>query len=272
MILSPFFIKSSEEKIQILNYFTASLSGGTDGYYYYNLILRMIIASISFSYAYESIKIVKTYSSTLLNEYSNTEKLKLNWLRTLLYSFMILSVIFVLTTIVTFGDRYPQFDYNIYYVFFVFVFIYILSYKTLSQPKIVAFNDLETEKKVTSTKTPPKEVSDLSNEAELIKEFMTTQKPYLNGELTATELAEQLQLSRHRLSLILNEALDQNFYDFINQYRVEEFMNRVNSPENDHLTLLGIAFDAGFNSKTTFNTIFKKATGLTPSQYKKNIQ
>ena len=89
--------------------------------------------------------------------------------------------------------------------------------------------------------------------------------------MTASELAKGLQMSRHQLSQVLNEQLGKNFYDFINEYRVEEFKSRIQLPENNHLTLLGVAFDSGFNSKTTFNTIFKKTTGLTPSDYKKTI-
>ena len=100
-------------------------------------------------------------------------------------------------------------------------------------------------------------------------EYTNHKKPFLNGELTASELADELEMSRHQLSQILNYQLGLNFYDFINEYRVEEFKSRLKLSENNNLTLLGIAYDSGFNSKTTFNTIFKKVTGLTPSQYKK---
>ena len=90
-ILIPFFIKSSEEKIQILDYFTASITSGTDNYFRYNYILQIAIAIISISYTIKSIKVIKAYSNKLLNEYSNIQKIKLDWLRLLLYSFFIIS-------------------------------------------------------------------------------------------------------------------------------------------------------------------------------------
>ena len=262
VILAPFFIKSSEEKIQILNYFTASITSGTDYYFRYNFILQLAIAVVSIFYAIKSIKRLKLYSNKLLNEYSNIQKIKLEWLRLLLYSFFFISIIFIIFSFLTYNDRYPQFDYNAYYFLFIFIFIYLLTYKTLSQPKILGLD------KHNNPKTPIK-ISALSSQANMLKKHMDKEKPFLNGELSASELAYELNMSRHELSQILNEQLGQNFYDFINEYRVEEFKSRLNLSENNNLTLLGIAYDSGFNSKTTFNTIFKKITGLTPSQYKK---
>ncbi len=270
IILFPFFIKSAEEKIQILDYFTASIASGTDTYFYYSFILRLAISIISISYAFSSLKIVRAYSNKLKNEYSNTEALKLDWLRILLNSFMVLSVFFIITSIITFGDRYPQFDYDVFYFLFIFILIYILGYKALSQSKIKTFIDDENSSKdVLKSKVENKE---LTFQAEQLIAYVIQEKPYLNGELKASELAKDINLTRHRLSQILNKALGKNFYDFINEYRAEEFKNRLQSAENDHLTLLGIALDSGFNSKTTFNTIFKKITGLTPSAYKKSIK
>lgn len=265
VILTPFFIKSSEEKIQILNYFTASITSGTDYYFRYNFILQLAIATVSIFYTVKSLRLLKTYSYKLLNEYSNVQKIKLDWLRLLLYSFFIISIIFIIFSILTYYDRYPQFDYNAYYFLFIFILIYLLSYKTFSQPKILS---LDRNKNI-NPKTPIK-IYALSKQANMLKEYMTKEKPFLNGELTASELAYELNMSRHELSQILNKQLGRNFYDYINEHRVEEFKNRLNLSKNNNLTLLGIAYDSGFNSKTTFNTIFKKITGLTPSQYKKN--
>ena len=270
IILVPFFIKSSEEKIQILNYFTASITSGIDKYYYYNFFLRLAISIISLSYAYKSIKVVHDYRRKLLNEYSSTEKMKLDWLRILLYSYVIISFIFILVNAVTFGDRYPHFDYTVYYFLFIFIFIYMLSYKALSQPKIVILTSIDIPQ--SNRKRSLKKEMKPSIEAIQLQEYIQKKKPYLNGELTASELAQELKISRHQLSQILNEELGKSFYDFINEYRSEEFKERIQLPENNHLTLLGIAFDSGFNSKTTFNTIFKKTTGLTPSQYKKTLK
>ena len=271
-ILAPFFIKSSEEKIAILDYFTTSITQGTDLYFFYSFILRLAISVISFLYAFESIKILRSYRSRLLNEYSSTEKIKLEWLRTLLYSFMFVSFVFIVASLITKGDRYPQFDYNIYYFFSIFILIYFMSYKALSQPKLIQLYNFDYEFEVTPKLKIPEKQNDLSDGVKKLKQYMLKEKSFLNGELTASELAKELNISRHQLSRLLNEKLGKNFYDFINEYRVEEFKRRLKLPENDQLTLLGIAFDSGFNSKTTFNTIIKRSTGLTPSQYKKSLK
>jgi AraC-like DNA-binding protein len=95
------------------------------------------------------------------------------------------------------------------------------------------------------------------------------EKPYLDCELTLGRLAETLNVSPHNLSEVINTKLKQNFYDLVNSYRVEEVKRKLQSPEFDMYSILGIAYESGFNSKTSFNTIFKKYVGQTPSAYKK---
>ncbi len=103
-------------------------------------------------------------------------------------------------------------------------------------------------------------------------ECMKSQKPYLNPELTLSQLSEKLKVQPDYLSSVLNSRLGLNFFDFINQYRVEEFKTMVKIPESNRLTLVSLAYDCGFNSKATFNRVFKKHTGLTPSEYHRTSQ
>ena len=100
---------------------------------------------------------------------------------------------------------------------------------------------------------------------------MTDQKPYLDGELTAGALSQALGISINHLSQVLNQEQHQNFFDFINSYRVKEVIEKMKDPGNRHLTLLALALDSGFNSKTSFNTVFKKVTHQTPSQFYKML-
>lgn len=101
--------------------------------------------------------------------------------------------------------------------------------------------------------------------------FMQDEKPYLIPELTIQDLADKINIQKHHLTYIINAGLQKNFFNFVNEYRVEEFKRRVSNPNYDHLTLIAIAFDSGFNSKSSFNNIFKNYTGQTPSEYKKGI-
>jgi YesN/AraC family two-component response regulator len=100
---------------------------------------------------------------------------------------------------------------------------------------------------------------------------MTEKKPYLQEELTLQDLADEISISTHHLSMILNIHLKQNFYNFINSYRVEDVKAKLIQPLYKNQTILSIAYSAGFNSKSTFNTMFKKFTGKTPKEYRSDI-
>lgn len=101
--------------------------------------------------------------------------------------------------------------------------------------------------------------------------IMEAKKPYLEPELSLRTLAEQLDLPPNQLSQLLNEGFDQNFSEFVNAYRLEAFKQKVADPTKQSLTLLALAYESGFNSKTVFNTYFKKTMGQTPNQYRKSM-
>jgi adenylate cyclase len=98
---------------------------------------------------------------------------------------------------------------------------------------------------------------------------LTSKKPYLDPDLSLRTLAEQIDIHPNQLSWLLNESMGKNFNEFVNHYRVEAFKKLSKDPQNAHITLVGLAFESGFNSKTVFNTYFKKETGLTPKQFLK---
>lgn len=103
-----------------------------------------------------------------------------------------------------------------------------------------------------------------------LEEYTQNEKPYLDANLTVDKLANQSRIPRHYLTQIFSEQLNQNFYLYINEYRINRVKQLLNDPVNKDMTLLDIAYESGFNSKSTFNSIFKKITNMTPSQYKKN--
>jgi AraC-like DNA-binding protein len=103
-------------------------------------------------------------------------------------------------------------------------------------------------------------------------DVMESEKPYTDGELTLPRLAARLSVSTHHLSQVINERLNQSFSDFVNSYRVEEAKRRLRDPASGHYSLLAIAEDVGFNSKSSFNTAFKKQTGMTPSEFRQSAE
>jgi len=98
---------------------------------------------------------------------------------------------------------------------------------------------------------------------------MASQKPYLDANLTIEKLSKQIAIPRHYLTQIISEQLNKNFYLFINEYRINTVKHYIDDAENNPLSMLEIAYQSGFNSKSTFNVAFKKLTSMTPSQYKK---
>lgn len=100
--------------------------------------------------------------------------------------------------------------------------------------------------------------------------LMENEKPYLNSKLGLKDLAVKLNLHPNKLSWLLNESFDKNFYNFINEYRIKEFQKKAIDETNKHLSILGLAYDSGFNSKSVFNDYFKKAVGQTPKGWLKN--
>ena len=97
---------------------------------------------------------------------------------------------------------------------------------------------------------------------------MEQDKLYQEPQLTLQNLADRIALPSYQVSQIINDQLGKNFYELVNGYRVEEAKRLLSDPKSKNYTILSVGFEAGFNSKTTFNTVFKKFTGLTPTDYR----
>ena len=99
---------------------------------------------------------------------------------------------------------------------------------------------------------------------------MQSQRSYLEPELTLNDLATQIAVKPKLLSQVINELMHRNFFEFINHYRIEEAKRLLTNPKDKKITVLEVMYEVGFNSKSSFNTLFKKHTGLTPGEFKKN--
>ena len=103
----------------------------------------------------------------------------------------------------------------------------------------------------------------------LVRKLMEDEKAYLNPELNLSDLAKMAKMTRGQLSEVINSGFGKNFNDFVNEYRVKAFKNMLKEDKHKHLSLLGIAQECGFNSKATFNRVFKKLTSYSPTEYLK---
>lgn len=138
-----------------------------------------------------------------------------------------------------------------------------LKYQNLLYPKHLL-------KSVSSTKKPLLDENGKNEYTQRLNELIQTEKPYLDSSLTLRSLAEMINIHPNQLSWLLNESLGKNFSEYINHFRVEKFKSLAQDSSKKHITLIGLAYESGFNSKTVFNTYFKKETGLTPKQFLSN--
>ncbi|UPT68121.1 MAG: AraC family transcriptional regulator [Sphingobacteriales bacterium JAD_PAG50586_3] len=156
--------------------------------------------------------------------------------------------------------------------------IYYTAFHSLRQKEIYPFKEkaieeiisLSDEIEVSDAKKKIISDEELVNLKAQLTQFMLSQKPYLDSELTLVKLAELFGTTTHKLSYIINSGFNLNFFNFINKYRIEEAKLLLLSSKMDQYSILGIAFEVGFNSKTAFNTTFKKLTNQTPSEFKKS--
>ena len=102
-----------------------------------------------------------------------------------------------------------------------------------------------------------------------LKTFMSDQEPFLNPSLTLHDVSMQLKVSSRELSHLINKEIGQHFFDFVNEYRIRKAIDLLKDFSNNKLTIQQVFYDVGFNSKSSFNTAFKKYTRMTPTEFKK---
>ena len=112
---------------------------------------------------------------------------------------------------------------------------------------------------------------DIPNITGSLIEYMRESKPYLRRDLSIHDLSKEIDIPKHYITQVLNKHLCKNFNAFINEYRIEEFKSRLLDPRYRNYTIIAIAFESGFNSKTSFNILFKKYERMTPSEYRENL-
>jgi AraC-like DNA-binding protein len=282
ILLLPFFMMDGSHKLA----FTGTLRNGTAlqsdipdvlliqiGFF---LFMLGTIVQIGL-YLLFSIKRLITHAKRIKDEFSDIDRINLAWLRNLLLGLSVIYVLLLADQI--FPDLMGMNILGDLVTVFAVVLIYTMGYLGLRQPAIFTGVSASPLTGTEQTAVPSQEKylrSGLDRETSLVflnelTSYMQTNKPYLQGELVLSELAQQLGISANYLSQVINEQLEVNFYDFINGYRVEEAKQLMVSAGQEKLNILSIALDSGFNSKSAFYTAFKKVTSMTPGQYRKTL-
>jgi AraC-like DNA-binding protein len=189
----------------------------------------------------------------------------IKWLVRLCFFFLIIQLISIGVTITFYFQEYYTYYLDILVVFLISVLIHFIGISSMVNPDYIFPTISKSFKKIFFGDSG---LSESEIRLKLIH-YVEKEKPFLNPELKLSDLSREVGVSTHAVSHVLNNSIALNFHDFINKYRVEEVKKRIADPKYQVNTLLGNALEAGFNSKSSFNRIFKKHTGLTPSAYYK---
>ena len=210
---------------------------------------------------------LRLYQKKIKDSFADIEEVDLTWLKVLIIGFLIIRVQAILVTLgyMTSIDLNVSIAYEVLGQASNFMLMFLISFLIFFSLRVSKlFNGIESSTIQVQDKQAidPSQVTVLSN-------YMKANKPYLNQLLTLDNLASQINMPARQLSQVINRHFDKNFFEFINSYRIEESKALLAQKENEKVTMLEIMAQAGFNSKATFNTFFKKAVGMTPTQYRK---
>ena len=253
-----------------------------DPYLSFRLIYGLSFFISITTYSIVAFVLISQHQKNIRNIYSSTStRITLSWLKVVSISFYVTYVlVFIVGVYVIFKQELP-YNPTIVSYFGLTLFAFAISVYGIKQPEIFYGYYMEMKssgilkRDATNGQSKYTRSGLKSQDAEkylnkLIK-HMEEKKPYLDIDLTIHDLSGALNIPRHYLTQIINEKLNRNFYQFINEYRVEEVRRLLQDPAYKKYTFTAIAFEAGFNSKSSFNSVFKETVGKTPSQYKNEL-
>jgi AraC-like DNA-binding protein len=223
-------------------------------------------------YIFLSYSLIWKYRKLLLENYSNASLFNYKWLIQLITVFALEFILAAFKNVFMFLNLESAYNYTHWATSLsVLGIICWMVLKALHNPEL--FKGISSELRMTIELRLDNPMNDLYpdklEEISQLKKYMQEEKPFLDPSLTVTKLARQLKLSTKDLSLLINQSLNQHFFDFINGYRIRAAMKILQDPERRAYTVLEILYEVGFNSKSSFNTAFKKHTSLTPTDYRK---
>jgi AraC-like DNA-binding protein len=231
------------------------------------IVMTFLIVAQFLVYLVFSLKLLRAHKENIRHSYSYLENINLNWLRFLITGQMIVWPLLLLAEILQIEPH------QLIWVPLA-LFIYLMGYFSITQPEIIS-GEIIYEKKTDKASGKKYAKSSLTPEMAdnyycRLTKLLETEKPYLKNDLTLQSLASSLSLSTHFLSQVINQKFNQNFYDLINNSRIEEAKKIMSDPEKNHLSIAAVGFEAGFNSVSSFNSFFKKMMKMTPSEFRKS--
>ncbi len=254
----------------------------------YSIDMALAIFKIASCFVYPIVilQFLSRYKEEMKVVFSEIESKQMNWLKIIVVGFLLINVVSAIClTLQEMRLVYIGIDGELFTVLFLSFYVFTFGYYGLRQTDVF-LNDIpifkETEYRIevkqSSIKSDEKYLrTGLDTKASISKykelqNFIVEHKPYLDPEITLFKLAEQFKMPSNQLSQVINQNANKSFFEFINTFRVYEVIKQIEQEKHKELTLLSIAFSAGFNSKSSFNRVFKKNMKCTPSEYIKQYK
>ena len=233
------------------------------------LYLSALVMVLHFAvYATAALLLIKKYKKASLNKFSSVQQINLGWLSSTIIFFMALFVLSLINTFLEMSALSKFYPLSLLIIIvLLFYFINKVIFKALHNPDY--FSWMQEDQPADKVKTGDfNTLPDRTEALDALADFMRVNKPYLNPDLTVDTLAKGLRMQAKDLSRLINDNLQQNFFDFVNRYRIQEAQSLLTDNADKKITVLEILYQSGFNSKSSFNTLFKKYTGITPTDFK----
>lgn len=235
---------------------------------YEDLLTGMMLLHCLF-YVFASYVRIRKHQKRIELFSSNTSDISLNWLK---YIIILILAVFIMVSIYNLASKGS--DLSLFMNLAFLMAIFGIAYYSLRQKEIFPFNEIQTRDIISLDSSDESSKRKIVSDPDLVRlkseltRLMNEKKPFTDSELNLIKLAGLLNVTPHQLSYIINTGFNENFFQFINKFRVEMAKQLLTTNTLNNYSILGIAFESGFNSKTAFNLTFKKVTNLTPSEYK----
>jgi len=232
-----------------------------------NPVLQLLIFTSNIAYLYLCNKLVQRFYRGLQPVLMDRPLIEFRWLRRLLAATALLWLCWLVCVVINYVGYRNQLGIQLYYPFYIFFVVIIIWTAAAAflkpQAAVVAQQ---------SAPVKPPVSAELRAKGAWLKRVMEANLYYQDPELSVGSFAEKLKMPPHELSKVINTVFNKGFNDFINEYRVKDIVAKMQDPAFDNITLLGMAYEAGFNSKATFNRCFKQITGKSPAELKTELE
>ncbi len=236
-------------------------------------VLLALMLVHSFAFTFLSLLHIRKHKKNIKQYASSIQDIDLIWIELIVWSF-----VFLIIAISFFNVVFYDAPLNSYMNILIYLIVVFTAYHALKQKEIYAIDSQERAEVFSIYEETDKEEfkNKIISDEKIIElktqlhDILLKEELYLDPEISLSKLAKKINLTSHQLSYLINTGFNKNFYEFINKFRVDKAKKLLHDKAYKKYSILGIAYEAGFNSKTSFNTTFKKITGLTPTDFKKN--